>query len=240
MYRLNPTESSDLSNRDLPQRPGPREKLAELGLEALNESELFCLLLGRGNPGCTVEQMAGELERLCFGEPKALPSLDALLQIKGLGLAKAASIMAAFELGRRSLQWRGRPLNRPEDALPHLSWMQQRDREHFQALFLDSRRRLISSATISVGTLDSSLVHPREVFRPAIQARASAVLVAHNHPSGDPEPSAEDMALTSRLDKAGRLLGLPLVDHLVIGNHEWVSLRERQNMGQSQVRMFAA
>ncbi len=118
--------------------------------------------------------------------------------------------------------------------------MQDLEREHFQALYLDSRRRLIRSETISVGTLDASLVHPREVFRPAIRHSAAAVLVAHNHPSGDPEPSAEDMALTSRLDRAGRLLGLPLIDHLVLGKGEWVSLRERQVAGRSTVQMFAA
>lgn len=240
MYRLNPTESSDLSKRDL-HVLAPREKLAQGGAAHLDERELFCILLGRGNPGTTVEEMSQELVELYFGEGrKEPPTLETLLSQRGLGMAKASSVVAAFELGRRSLQWRGRPLHRPEDALPHLQWMQSLKREHFQALYLDSRRRLVCSETISVGTVDSSLVHPREVFRTAIKETASAVLVAHNHPSGDPEPSAEDLALTARLDRAGRLLGIPLVDHLVIGSHDWVSLRERQLMGQSAVQMFAA
>lgn len=241
MYRLNPTDSSDPSKRHLPQPLNPREKLLASGPDQLNERELFCLILGRGNPGTPVEEMASELEQLYFDSTqKDRPGLEELLTLKGLGMAKASSVVAAVELGRRTTLWRGRPLHRPEDALAHLAWMQDLEKEHFQALYLDSRRRLIRSETISVGTLDASLVHPREVFRPAIRHSAAAVLVAHNHPSGDPEPSAEDMALTSRLDRAGRLLGLPLIDHLVLGKGEWVSLRERQVAGRSTVQMFAA
>lgn len=239
MYRLNPTDSSDPSKRHLPPPLSPREKLLASGPSQLDEQELFCLVLGRGNPGTPVEEVARELEQLYFESPER-PDLEQLLSVKGLGLAKASSVVAAVELGRRTTLWRGRPLHRPEDALPHLDWLQGLEKEHFQALYLDSRRRLICSETISVGTLDASLVHPREVFRPAIRHSAAAVLVAHNHPSGDPEPSAEDMALTSRLDRAGRLLGLPLIDHLIIGKGEWVSLRERQVMGRSTVQMFAA
>jgi DNA repair protein RadC len=113
-------------------------------------------------------------------------------------------------------------------------------RERFQVLYLDTRRRLLASRTVSIGTLDASLVHPREVFRPAVELGASAILVAHNHPSGDPEPSPEDLALTSRLDRAGRLLGFRLVDHIILAGSDWISLRQRQSDGMTGAELFAA
>ncbi len=227
---------------DLPQGSGPREKLLTCQISELDDRELLTLILGRGIPGRSVLEIAADLEKTLSawdgsGEP---PSLETLCQVRGLGFARAASVLASLELGRRSLSNRGRPVHKPEDALPHFHWMGQLEKEVFQALFLDSRRRLIESQTISVGTLDSSLVHPREVFRPAIRLGASAVLVAHNHPSGDPEPSAEDIALTHRLDKAAGLLGITLLDHLVIGSHDFVSLRERQARGHFGGELFAA
>jgi DNA repair protein RadC len=175
-----------------------------------------------------------------MGRPDSPATLDRLTSLKGLGLAKASALLAGLELGRRMSVCRGRPILQPDDALPHLLWMQDLHKEHFHALYLDTRRQLIASETISVGTLDSSLVHPREVFRPALLHCASAVLVAHNHPSGDPEPSAEDLALTRRLDKAATLLGLSLLDHLVVARRGFVSLRERQRSGRVPVELFAA
>jgi DNA repair protein RadC len=238
MYQLNPSDSSDPRMWDLPACSRPREKLKRLGdVSRLAEFDLLCLALGSGTSGSPVGQMAREIENNLFPSAPSpgLPSMDALMAIKGMGEAKASALLAGLELGRRAALFRGRPIHEPQDALTHLLWMQGLQKEHFHALYLDTRRHLIASETISVGTLDSSLVHPREVFRPAITHAASAVLVAHNHPSGDPEPSAEDLALTRR-----RLLGLALLDHLVVARRGFVSLRERQASGRLAVELFAA
>lgn len=243
MYQLNPSDSSDPRIGDLPAFSRPREKLKRLGdVTRLAEFDLLCLALGSGGPGAPVGQMAKELEACLFPllPRDVLPTLEQLMAIKGMGQAKASSLLAGLELGRRAALSRGRPIQEPKDAISHLVWMQSLQKEHFHALYLDTRRFLIATETVSVGTLDSSLVHPREVFRPAIAHAASAVLVAHNHPSGDPEPSAEDLALTRRLDKAARLLGLALLDHVVVARRGFVSLRERQVSGRVPVELFAA
>ena len=242
MYRLTSGLPSNLSKRDLPEEPGPREKLLAHGVHTLTEVELLSLILGRGGPGTPVVQLAQELTKLIFKEDGTTRciALEECLAIKGLGAAKASAILAGIELGRRTRTLRGRPIHAPEDALPHLHWLVDCSREHFVALYLDTRRRLIKVQTVSVGTLEASLVHPREVFRPSLQLGASAILVAHNHPSGDPEPSPEDIALTARLDKAGKLLGLQVLDHLVLGGNDWISLRQRQMEGEVGVAMFAA
>ena len=241
MYRLNPRSASDPSRRDLPEL-GPREKLLSGQLKNLNEEELLMLLLGKGSGSVSVRDLARELVDLIFlpDGKSVTPELAECLKVRGLGTAKAAAVIAGLELGRRAQSNRGRPIHSPEDALPHLWWMRDCKREHFQALYLDTRRRVLSSETVSIGTLEASLVHPREVFLPAVKLSASAILVAHNHPSGDPEPSAEDLALTRRLDKAAGLLGFRLVDHLVIGADDWVSLRQRQYEGETGIELFAA
>lgn len=243
MYQLSPTDSSNRRIGDLPFALRPREKLQRLDDPAmLNDWELLCLLLGKGGPGTPVEMIAAELEQTLFqGIPhQDGPTLSDLTSVKGLGMAKASSVLAGLELGRRLCTPRGRAISEPQDALPHLSWMLDEKKEHFHALYVDTRRQLIAQETISVGTLDASLVHPREVFRPAFVHSASAVLVAHNHPSGDPEPSADDLALTRRLDQAARLLGFTLLDHLVVAKRGVVSLRERQSRGRLPVELFAA
>lgn len=242
MYRLNPGLASDRSRRDLLPEIRPREKLESQGLESLEEGELLSLVLGRGCVGVPVEQLSDELRGLIFAEDGTakIPSMQECLRVKGLGKAKAAAVLAGLELGRRMQTFRGRPIHAPEDALPHLHWLAGEAREHFHVLYLDTRRRLLSAKTISIGTLEASLVHPREVFRTAIEQNASSILVAHNHPSGDPEPSPEDLALTSRLDRAARLLGIRLIDHLIVAGSDWVSLRQRQMDGMSAQELFAA
>lgn len=241
MYRLNPSCASDPSRRNLPE-DRPREKLLHRSREHLSEEDLLMLILGKGSGAVSVSRLASDLAPLIFlpdGRSR-IPSLEDCLKIKGLGTAKASAVIAGLELGRRAQSFRGRPIHTPEDALPHLSWLRDCKREHFHALYLDTRRRLLASETVSVGTLEASLVHPREVFLPAVRLSASAILVAHNHPSGDPEPSAEDLALTRRLDKAANLLGIRMLDHLIIAGTDWISLRQRQYDGQIGVELFAA
>lgn len=165
----------------------------------------------------------GGLARLSRCPPACLRRRD------GIGPAAAARILAAFEIGRRCRAARRAATLRvrePEDVIPLLAErLHGRDREHFVAVYLDARHRVIDVETVAVGCLTASLVHPREVFRGAVQRAAAAVLVAHNHPSGDPSPSGEDRRLTARLDGCGRLLGIALVDHIVYGDDGWVSLR---------------
>lgn len=242
MYRLNPGLASDQEKRNLLREGGPREKLIRHGVTALTEVDLLALVLGRGCPGAPLEHLAQDLHSLIFNTDGSarVPCLNDCLELKGLGQAKACAVLAGLELGRRTVTFRGRPIHSPEDALPHLSWMAELKRERFHVLYLDSRRRLISSKTVSIGTLDASLVHPREVFAPAFELSASAILVAHNHPSGDPEPSPEDLALTHRLDRAARLLGFTLVDHLIVAGSDWISLRQKQYEGNHAVEIFAA
>ena len=156
--------------------------------------------------------------------------MEQLRLVRGVGAAKAAQLVAAFEMGRRATMEAPEPgelLISPESAIQaarrHLSG---RRREHFIALLLDTRHRLLRTIEVSVGSIDMSIVHPRETFREAIAAGAAAMIVAHNHPSGDPAPSAEDLDLTRRLVEAGKLLGIPVLDHLIIGRVNGISLRE--------------
>ena len=157
--------------------------------------------------------------------------MQELANIKGMGLAKATQIAAAMELGRRVAisQFHERPqIRSPEDVyqLVHMQLLSER-REHFLAVMLDTKNRVLRTETISIGTLDSSLVHPREVYRVVIREGAASWIAVHNHPSGDPTPSPEDIAITRRLKEAGELLGTELLDHLILGDGNYTSLREK-------------
>jgi DNA repair protein RadC len=216
--------------RDLPADERPRERLARLGPGALSNRELLALLVGSGSNRASAlevaERLAGQGLRGLAGQ-----SLLELERSPGLGRATASRLLAALELGARLA--RERPgsapvFHTPEDSarylLPRYS---SRPVETFGLLALDVRHRLKHEAVVSVGCLTSSLVHPREVFQEAVTARAAALILFHNHPSGDPEPSAEDVALTRRLASAGALMGIEVVDHLVLGAGRYVSLKQR-------------
>lgn len=210
----------------------PRERMLAFGAGALTESELLALMLGTGVRGQNViASSANLLDR--FGSLRALAraTLHELLLERGLGIARAGRIVAAFELGRRAARAaldRQGPLRGAGDVarmlLPRLRDLRK---EVFIALLLDGRHRLLREERISEGSLTSSIVHPREVYGPAIRESAAAIIVAHNHPSGDPTPSREDIAVTKRLAEVGQLIGIDLVDHVVIGDPGFVSLRER-------------
>jgi len=203
----------------------PREKLSSQGVKCLRDDQLVALLLRSGGRGKGVQQLARDI---CDQGLTRLAewNLDKIQALPGLGPAKAASLLAALELGRRCFG-----LSRPQVSTPEEAYLQFQDlslarKETFKALYLDGRRRLLHSEVVSIGTLTATLVHPREVFAPAISCGAASLVVAHNHPSGDPTPSHEDRLLTQRLSEAGRLLGLQLDDHLVIGRSGYVSLRQ--------------
>jgi DNA repair protein RadC len=216
--------------REIPIDDRPRERLARLGPGSLSSRELLASVIGTGARGASVLAVADEL--LASGlHGLAARSLGELERVHGLGRAKSARVLAALELGARLASDRGQdapalqsPAETARYLLPRYS---SRPVETFGLLALDARHRLRREAVVSVGCLTASLVHPREVFQEAVVSRAAALVLFHNHPSGDPEPSAEDLALTRRLAAAGSLMGIEVLDHLVLGAGRYVSLKER-------------
>jgi DNA repair protein RadC len=215
---------------DLPAEERPRERLLRNGAGALQSRELLAILLGTGTRGASALDVAQRLNADGLRE-LAARAPEELAAEPGVGQAKAARILAALELGARVASENGpasAALRTPEDAARHLlPRYASRPVETFGLLALDVRHRLRREAVISVGCLTSSLVHPREVFQEAVRARAAGIVLFHNHPSGDPEPSAEDLALTRRLAAAGNLMGIEVLDHLVLGAARYVSLKQR-------------
>ena len=218
--------------REIPCSERPRERLMHYGASAVSTAELLAIQLRTG----TTERSAIGLGELLLSQFAGLRgvagcSIEQMSVVKGIGSVKAVQICAAFELGRRlaALSDEERPVIRSPQDVANLLMPELRDlkKEHLKSLLLDTKNRVLKIHTVSVGILDSSLVHPREVFKDAIIASAAAIIVAHNHPSGDPTPSPEDRQITKRLYDAGQILGIELLDHIVIGDNRWVSLKER-------------
>ncbi len=210
----------------------PREKLVAMGARSLNDSELLAILLRTGNRNESAVALAQRLLATFGGIPGLSRALVAeLSRVKGIGMAKGAQILAALELGRRLSERSLIPEEsiRSGESVYRLLGPRLREerRESFWVLLLDTKHRLKRMEKISEGTLSMTPVHPREAFSPAVRESASAVIFVHNHPSGDPEPSPEDWSLTSRLVECGTLLGVRVLDHIVTGDHAYVSLRER-------------
>ncbi len=206
------------------------ERLLRLGPKVLGPGEILALVLGGGGPAPAPVTAQEVLAR--HGTLAALSGADPVLlcRERGMGPVRAARLLAAFELGARTRIAGERSriaVHAPGDVLPLLTEeFRGCDREHFLALSLDTRHRVTTVETVSVGCLNASLVHPREVFRSAVRRGAAALLVAHNHPSGCATPSRDDLALTARLDGCGRLLGIELLDHIIVGDGEFTSVRE--------------
>ena len=219
---------------DLPLAERPRERLQKFGADKLSAQELLAVILGRGVAG---ESVTVTVQRLLsqFGSLKGLAdaSIEELCQVKGIGLAKASQIKAAFEMSNRLGKFYSeagdRPVVKTPDDVAKVIGGRLRDKkkEYFLALLLDTRCRLIKTAEISVGSLDSSIVHPREVFKEAISASAASVIFVHNHPSGNPEASEDDIKLTKRLAEVGELMGIDVLDHIIIGEKDPVSLKRQ-------------
>jgi DNA repair protein RadC len=207
----------------------PRERLRELGAAALGEAELYALLIGSGTAGRSALRTGRALARRRASELAEWP-FARWLAVAGLGPARAAGLCAAFELGRRALEkpHDGRPIRGPEDVLEHVRDLVRARREHFLVLLLNARHEMQRREVISIGSLNASIVHPREVFLPAILHSAASVVLVHNHPSGDPEPSEEDLSITRRLVEVGELVGIGVLDHVIVGSRGVMSFRSRQ------------
>ena len=217
---------------DLPRVDRPREKLEKDGPSKLTTSELLAIILRTGIEGTNVIELSKRILQK-FGEAGlASATLEELREIKGLGGSKALQILAGIELGKRVLKGKKSALVlSPQDVWNELKEIRNHKKEHFVVFYLDTRNQEIKREAISVGTLNANLVHPREVFEPAIANHSAQIIVAHNHPSGDPEPSDEDLLITRRLTEAGNILGIELLDHVVIGRDSFLSFKERALLG---------
>ena len=221
-----------LSIAELPRSERPRERLIALGAGALTSAELLALVVGAGNAGGSALQVGQALLAGSTGSLRrmAMQPVSALTTAPGVGIARAVTVHAALELGRRlAAESRddGAPLRSPRDvARLFASRLEDLPVEEFPVAVLDAQHRIERDVTITRGILTSSLVHPREVFREAIAERAAAIILVHNHPSGDPTPSADDRVVTEQLVAAGRLLDIPVHDHVIIGRGRYTSFAE--------------
>ena len=218
--------------KELPQHERPRERLEKLGAEALSDAELLAIILRTGMQGVSAVGLANRI-LLKFGDLKAIASasLEQLCQIAGVGPAKAVQVKAAFDIAKRLSQFR--PGEKPvisssRDVFALLAdEMRLQEKECFKALYLDIKNHVKKVETISVGTLSASLVHPREVFKSAVRDNCAAVIIVHNHPTGDPSPSTHDMETTQRIKAAGKVLGIELLDHVIIGEGRYFSYKDK-------------
>jgi len=221
-----------LTIKQLPLEVRPRERLLHQGASSLALTELLAIILRTGTAESTALQVAdnllsyfGSLEMLAQAEIKEI-SL-----VKGIGQTKAIQIKAALELGIRLLTFKAqekKTIKTAEDVfnllLPSMRYL---DKEYFKALFLDTKNKILQLKDISIGSLNSSIVHPRELFKAAIKVSSAAIILAHNHPSGDPSPSQEDIEISKRLCQGGQLLGIKILDHIILGDNSYVSLKEK-------------
>ncbi len=224
--------TTSLMIKDVPKEDRPRERLLSLGASHLSNQELIAILLGSGTKDESVMALANRV-LMHFEGLKLLKdaTIEELTAIKGVGVAKGVLILSALEIGKRLSQYK--PAERyvirsPEDGADYLmEELRNLNQEHFVVIFLNTKNQIIHRQTIFIGSLNASIVHPREVYREAVKRSAASIIVAHNHPSGDPTPSQEDIHVTRRLAESGKMIGIELLDHLVIGDRKFVSLKEK-------------
>lgn len=225
-------KTTSFTVHDLPMSERPRERLKRFGPEALSAQELLALIIGRGVSKKSVMTIAQEL-LVKFSNIKAISeaTLEELSQIKGIGLAKAAQIKACFELGKRQdlePELKDFDIKDPQSVVKAIrASIKDKAKEHFKLILLNPRNKIIGISTISIGTLNASLVHPREVFKDAITHNAYSVVLAHNHPSGDSEPSEDDLMITKKLVEAGKILDIKVIDHIIITKSGYFSFKEK-------------
>lgn len=219
---------------DLPKTERPRERLKKFGAEALSAQELLAIIIGRGSPKQSVMKIAQEL-LTTFGSINAVSNatIEQLDAITGIGPAKAMQIKACFELAKRK-NWepengKDAYIENPKDVVNIISKeLADKTKEHFKIIMLNSRNKVIGISDISIGTLNASLVHPREVFKEAIIHCSASLILVHNHPSGDPEPSDDDLIMTKRLVESGKLVGIEIIDHIIIGKNRYYSFKDKK------------
>lgn len=211
--------------QEIPPADRPREKLLRKGARALSDQELLAVLLGRGTAGMDVLALAARLARLIDQKGLDVKAED-LLPFTGVGDAKATLILAAIEFARRRIKPEGAKIETPADLLPHIHHYADRKQEHFLCASINGANEILNIRVVSIGLIDRSPVHPREVFADALADRASAVIVAHNHPSGGLEPSPSDIAITAQLKAAGAILGIELLDHIIFNRTGYFSFLE--------------
>ena len=231
--------SDNLSSRkkftikELPITERPREKLYEYGPKALSNDELLAIIIRTGNKEDTAIDLA---RRLLSRDNRGLvflrdTTLQELIETKGIGKCKAAQILAAIEIGKRINYLDALDkvkINEPSTiANLYMDEMRYLQKEHFRVVLLDTKNQIIVAEEISVGTLNASIVHPRDVFKAAIKRNANSIILIHNHPSGDPTPSNEDINITNRLLEAGNLIGIRVLDHIIIGDNKYISFKEK-------------
>ncbi|QVK19603.1 DNA repair protein RadC [Mycoplasmatota bacterium] len=219
--------------KEIPKEERPREKMEIKGPNMLNNSELIAILLRTGSQKKSAIHLAEEII-IKYPNLYALKNitLDELIKIKGIGKAKAIQILAAIELGKRTNHYileRGIQIKSPNECADYIAEeVKSLEQEHFIGIYLDTKNRILAKKTLFVGSLNKSLVHPREVFKEALRHGCASIIVVHNHPSGDPTPSTQDISVTKRLMEVGELMGIELLDHLVIGTDGYISMREEK------------
>jgi DNA repair protein RadC len=215
--------------KDLPTVERPREKLIRYGPEKLSNSELLAIILGSGTKERNVIELANKILKKFSADELPNLTFNDLKNYPGLGPAKACEIIACFELGKRLLKGKRTKIYlTPKDVWEELKDLHNHKKEHFVIFYLDARNQEIKREIISVGSLNANLVHPREVFEPAVRNLAAQIILAHNHPSGDPEPSEDDLEITKRLVESGRILGIEIIDHIIVAKNGFISFKERR------------
>lgn len=217
---------------DLPENERPRERLLRYGTESLSNAELLAIILGSGTKRENVLSLSNRIIKETGGLNGLLKStVEDFMSLSGIGEAKAAQLMALLELSKRFKSYRDGndyKISKPKDAaLLVMNEMKNFKQEHLKVIMLNTKNVVMFIKDVSVGSLNSSIVHPREVFCDAIRKNSAFIIVCHNHPSGDPQPSNEDINITNRLKECGKLLGIELLDHLIIGNGRYISLKEK-------------
>jgi DNA repair protein RadC len=225
-------ESYNLHIRDLPEEEKPREKLRKHGPAALKNYELIAVILGRGTRKEGILELSQRIMSQYGSQAVfAKGDVEKIEKILGLSPVQACQVVAAFELGKRLF---GRQidvfLRSPEEVFQYAKDMARLKKEHLRGLYVDTRNRLIRDEVIAIGILNQSLSHPREIFNPAIESHSAAIVLVHNHPSGDPSPSKDDIELTRQIHQASKILGIDILDHVIIGNERYFSLKEKTDI----------
>ena len=215
--------------KDIPPEKRPRERLIKHGAQSLSDLELLMVLIGKGVKGHSVSKICQKLLKLIDKEGFKI-KIEDILKITGMASARAGTILAACEFFRRRISPRGFTIKSPDQIMPLLWHYGDRRQEHFIAICLNAAGEVIATRVITIGLINQTQIHPREVFADAITDRASSVILAHNHPSGNLEPSAQDLQITKNLKQAGEILGIKVLDHIIFSQQEYYSLLEHKQL----------